>query len=68
MSSAAILPANQPRSRTRALLADQPNPCAHQWLGDLDYQHLGRRFAGLQQDLGAHASDCTEVLINVHRW
>ncbi|WAS90444.1 hypothetical protein [Nannocystis punicea] len=51
-----------------ALLAAQPNPCAQQWLGDIDYEHLGRRFAGLQQDLAAHASDCTDVLINVHWW
>ncbi|MCY0991954.1 hypothetical protein OV203_32755 [Nannocystis sp. ILAH1] len=50
------------------LLAEQPNPCARQWLGDIDYEHLGPKFAGLRQDLAAHAAEITEVLVNVHWW
>lgn len=39
-----------------------------QWLGDIDDEHLARRFAGLRQDLAAHAAEITEVLADVHWW
>ncbi|MDC0723410.1 hypothetical protein [Nannocystis bainbridge] len=50
------------------LMTEQPGPWARHRLGDIDEPHLARKFTDLQRDLAAHASDVSEVLVNVHWW